>query len=89
MMLEPVPAIVIGAWALVGLVVVAFIVRFRTDWREGVKAGAALVAAAVALGCFISYARHRAGGDDYRFKIQGLPSQPDATLEVRCGREAP
>jgi cytochrome c-type biogenesis protein CcmE len=57
MMLEPVPAIVIGAWALGGLVVVAFIVRFRTDRREGVKAAAALVVAAVALGCFIWHAR--------------------------------
>ena len=46
---EPLSAGVVGVWAMLGVLVVAFIVRFRTDWREGVKAGAALVAATVAL----------------------------------------
>jgi cytochrome c-type biogenesis protein CcmE len=120
MMLEPVPPIVVIAWALLAGLVGAFIIRFRSDWREGVRAGAALVGAAVALGCFIWHARQDrtvhykrvgevlvngealrgkqlqvhgyvacgsvwrvAGGGDYRFKIQHLPSQPDVTLEVR------
>ena len=55
---EAVPPAVIGAWAVVGVVVALFIVRFREDRREGVKAGAALVVASVALGCFIFCVRH-------------------------------
>jgi cytochrome c-type biogenesis protein CcmE len=54
---ESVPPVVIGAWAVVGVVVALFIVRFRKDWREGVKAGVPLAVASVALGCFICWAR--------------------------------
>jgi cytochrome c-type biogenesis protein CcmE len=50
---EPVAAVVVGAWAVLGLLVVAFIVRVRTEWREEVKAGVALIAATVALGCLV------------------------------------
>ncbi len=54
---EPVAAGVVGVWAAIGVAVAVFIVRFRTDWGEGVKAGAALVAAGVALGLFVCCAR--------------------------------
>jgi cytochrome c-type biogenesis protein CcmE len=54
---EPVPAVVVGAWGLLGAVIAIFIVRFRSDWRAGVKAAAALVAASVALGYLVWRAR--------------------------------
>jgi cytochrome c-type biogenesis protein CcmE len=54
---DAVPPVVIGVWAVVGVVVALFMVRFRKDWREGVKACAALVVASVALGCFVCWAR--------------------------------
>jgi cytochrome c-type biogenesis protein CcmE len=55
---QAVPPVVIGAWAVVGVLVALLIVRFRNDRREGLKAGAALVTASVALGCFICAVRH-------------------------------
>ena len=78
---EPVPPVVFGAWALLAAIVAVFIVRFRTDWREGVKAGAALVVAAVALGSLVWQVRR---DTMVRFEIQYLRSQPDVTHEVRC-----
>ena len=63
---EPVPAMVVGAWGLLGAVIAVFIVRFRSDLREGVKAGAALVAASVALGFFIVRAREASRVHDPR-----------------------
>jgi len=53
----PVPPVVVGVWAVVGVVVALFIVRFRKDWRAGMKAGVPLVVASVALGCFVCWAR--------------------------------
>ncbi len=82
---EPVAAGVVGVWAVLGVLVVAFIVRFRTDWREGVKAGAALVVASVALACLVS--RARSESPDFRY-VDQVVADPEAMrgrrLEV-CG----
>jgi hypothetical protein len=63
---EPVPAAVVGAWGLLGAVIAVFIVRFRSDRHEGVKAGAALVAASVALAFLIRHERERSRSHDQR-----------------------
>lgn len=55
---QALPPVVVGVWAVVSVAVALFIVRFRTDAREGVKAGAALAVASIALGCFVYWARH-------------------------------
>lgn len=46
---EPVPAVVVGAWGLLGAVIAIFIVLFRWDWRAGVTLAGFLVAATVTL----------------------------------------
>ena len=63
---EPVPAVVVGAWGLLGAVFAVFIVRFRSDLLGGVKAGAALVGASIALAFFIVRAREASTVHDQR-----------------------
>jgi cytochrome c-type biogenesis protein CcmE len=84
-----VPPVVIGAWAVVAAVVALFIVRFRKDWREGVMAGAALIAATVALGCLVWRARAESlEGFQYVEKVVANPQVMfDKALDV-CGHVA-
>jgi len=77
---EPVPAVVVGVWAAVALLVALFVVRFRKDWRAGVKAGVALVAASLALGCLVSRARSESP-EEFRYVDQVV-----ANPEVMRGR---
>jgi hypothetical protein len=50
---EPVPAVVVGAWGLLGAVIAVFC----SDWRAGVEVGVPLVAASVALVFIVGWAR--------------------------------
>ena len=80
---EPVPAVVVGAWGLLGAVIAVFILRFRGEWRAGVKAGAALVAASVTLALIILCAREESTSHD-----EG-GGHPIANPEAACGRRLP
>jgi cytochrome c-type biogenesis protein CcmE len=74
---EPVAAVVVGVWAVLGLLVAAFIVRFRTDWREGVKAGVALVAASVALVLLVVWQAEQEP-PEYFWDVRRVVAYPDA-----------
>ena len=76
------PPVVIGAWAVVGAVVARFIVRFRKDRREGVKAGVSLLASSVALVFLVVWQAEQEPPESF-WDVGRVVAQPDAVRGKR------
>jgi cytochrome c-type biogenesis protein CcmE len=89
---QPVPVAIIAGWAGLGLLVAAFIVGFRTDWRAGVKAAAVLVAASAALVCLVVWQPAREPPEDI-MSVNQVAANPEVMRDrpvriygnVACG----